>query len=119
MKERKLKFNSKARPNSSESYIKEPSVIEGSDGYRRLVFGLYSRLQKDDSDVLKETLDAHCDDRSVIFTLDKEYPAVEFDEKSGTAEFTSAGKQYKIRALQEDDKSWIINFKLPEGEKNS
>jgi hypothetical protein len=119
MKKRKLKFNSEIKPFSSDSYISEPSVIEAKNNYRRLVFNIRSRRGRNESGDVIEVLTAESDSRVFRYNLDKNYPAVDFNEKSGTAVFTSDGTQYKIRALQEDDKSWIINFSLPEETENS
>jgi hypothetical protein len=118
MKKRKLKFNTQTIVSSGDSYISEPAVIEAKD-YRRLVFAIIPKEYKSDDGKVVEVLDIHFDSRAIEYFLDKKHPAVDFNEKSGTAEFTSNGTQYKIRALQEDDKSWIINFSLPEETENS
>lgn len=118
MKKRKLKFNTQIIVSSGDSYISEPAVIEAKN-YRRLVFAIVPKEYKGNDGKVVEVLDIHFDSRAIEYFLDKKHPAVDFDEKSGIATFTSNGVQYKIRALQEDDKSWIINFELPEEAENS
>ena len=114
MATRKLVINKDARPNSSESYVKGPVVVESKKG---------KRVAYDIRVVITYNLDGSIDKEVAVSTLDRViYYAlntgenIEFDDESYTGTFTSYDNQYKIRALQDSDESWVINFRLPEEE---
>jgi hypothetical protein len=114
---RKLTFNTKVRPNSGESYINEPAVVETDRG-RHLVFGIKPERSYTLGGNVERTVAVFLEERVISYKIDDD-TKVEFDEESGTGTFISRGNQYKIRALQDSDESWIINFKLPQEDTKS
>jgi hypothetical protein len=106
---RKLKVNVNAKPNGRLSYIEEPAVLESSNA-RRLIFGLTVEIITGLKQGLTTYAYADLEDFSVAqFVIDNNLPP-KFDNDNGTGVFTSRGDQYKIRALQEYDKSWVRNL---------
>ena len=47
--------------------------------------------------------------RQLFYRL-KSLDSFSFDDINGRAKFASSKRQYRIRALQDSDKSWIVNF---------
>jgi hypothetical protein len=106
---RKLKINADAKPNGLLSYIEEPAVLESSNG-NRLILGLTAQIFINENMDLETYVYADLEDfRVAEFVIDNNLPP-KFDSDSGTGVFTSRGNQYKIRALQEYDKSWVNNL---------
>jgi hypothetical protein len=112
MATRKLAINSDAKPNTSDSYINEPAVVESEKG-KRIAYAIQTVFDYDLDGNVSRQVAISTSDRVIYYELDDD-SKIEFDDKSGTGTFTSYGNQYKIRALQDSDKSWVINFKLPE-----
>jgi hypothetical protein len=48
--------------------------------------------------------------RVISYKID-EPPGFNFDEEKGVGLFTSDGRKFTVRALQDEDKSWVINWK--------
>jgi hypothetical protein len=112
MTNKKLVVNRNAKPNSSDSYTSGPVVIE-SQKSKRVAYAIQMVFDYDPSGSVSRQIAISTSDRVIYYELDDD-TKIEFDDKSGTGTFTSYGNQYKIRALQDSDKSWVINFKLPE-----
>jgi|694.fasta_scaffold12131_4 hypothetical protein len=112
MATKKLVVNRDAKPNSSDSYTSGPVVVESKKG-TRIAYAIQMVLDYDLNGDVSRQVAISTGDRVIYYELD-DNSIVEFDDKSGTGTFTSYGNQYKIRALQDSDKSWVINFKLPE-----
>lgn len=112
--DRNLKLNKDAMPNSGLSYVLEPSVVE-SDLGKRLVFAIRSRLENEPPEGLVAYLDVTSSDNfsvrsHVLDSLD----SLKFYDEMGVGEFTSRGQRYRIRALQESDKSWVSGLEFTE-----
>ena len=112
MATRKLVVNRDVKPNSSDSYTSGPVVVESEKG-KRVAYAIQMIIDYSLDDTISKQIAVSTSDRVIYYELDRG-TKIEFDDESGTGTFTSYGNQYKIRALQDSDKSWIINFKLPE-----
>ena len=112
MATKKLVVNPNVKPNSSDSYTSGPVVVESKKG-KRIAYAVQMVFDYDLNGNVSRQVAVSTSDRVIYYELD-DNSKIEFDDKSGTGTFTSYGNQYKIRALQDSDKSWVINFKLPE-----
>jgi hypothetical protein len=112
MATKKLVVNLNVKPNSSDSYTSGPVVVESKKG-KRIAYAVQMVFDYDLNGDVSRQVAVSTSDRVIYYELDDD-TKIEFDDESGTGTFTSYGNQYKIRALQDSDKSWVINFTLPE-----
>jgi hypothetical protein len=107
MATKKLVVNSNVKPNSSDSYTSGPVVVESEKG-RRIAYAIQMAFDYNPSGGVSRQIVISTSDRVIYYELDDD-TKIEFDDESGIGTFTSYGNQYKIRALQDSDKSWVIN----------
>jgi hypothetical protein len=103
----KLNVNKDARASNGIAYLSGRFVVEDEIVGRRIGDALYITARStNESPGVKLTVDILYSERFVQYDVDFIEP-IKFDEKAGTAEFTTHGTQYKIRAVQDSDKSWL------------
>lgn len=105
----KIKRNPDARPNTADRYVEGAVVVEQPLGRRVALIVQRHNVYTTEGDVVRY-VNIQTDDRGISYEMD-EGTDLEFDDDEGTGTFTSGGVQYKIRALQDSDKSWVINYR--------
>lgn len=101
----KLEINKDASPNG-DPYIDSEFVVENGDNKRIGRSLRISATSMYESPGMAFTVDIDYGDRIVQYGVDYFKP-IHFDEKTGTVEFTEGDRRYKIRAIQDSDKSWL------------
>lgn len=107
VKAKKIIINDKAIANSDDRIVDEDFVVEDERVGKRLgktlTISAYS-IMKPPGYAL--TLDIDYGTRVIHYDI-KSYSSVKIDHENGTLEFTSSGIRYKIRGLEDSDKSWL------------
>ena len=109
MENNKIKRNPNAKPNSPDLYVDGTVVVEQPLG-SRLAFSVQRLNSYDPDGNVTRYVVIQTDDRGISYDMDDDTDLT-FDDEAGTGAFTSRGVQYKIRALQDSDRSWVINYK--------
>jgi hypothetical protein len=117
MLEKKIKVNKEARPDSGISYIDEKVVVESRDGKRGVLAIFLETGTSNSGRPVTRILLSQDDFRQLEFELDEDTD-LEFDEEIGVGEFTSRGKRYRIRALQDFDNPARRPLRSKEDEKD-
>ena len=76
----------------------------------RLAFSIQRENVYDLDGGITRYVNIQTDDRGISYEMDEDTD-LEFDDDLGIGTFTSRGVQYKIRPLQDSDKSWVINYR--------